>query len=53
MNTGWVIAAALAIGLLCWMRLVLFDGNLATPSPRRCTTDSHTPPPALCVVPAT
>ena len=32
-NTAWVIAAALAIDLLCWMRLLLFDGDLAKAEP--------------------
>lgn len=32
-NTAWVIAAALAIDLLCWMRLPLFDGDLAKAEP--------------------
>jgi hypothetical protein len=32
-NTAWVIAVALAIDLLCWMRLLLLDGPLAKAEP--------------------
>ena len=32
-NTAWVTAAALAIDLLCWMRLLLLDGPLAKAEP--------------------
>ncbi|MBI2702412.1 MAG: IS1380 family transposase [Mycobacterium sp.] len=32
-NTAWVIAAAIAIDLLCWMRLLLLDGPLAKAEP--------------------
>jgi hypothetical protein len=32
-NTAWVTAVALAIDLLCWMRLLLLDGPLANAEP--------------------
>jgi len=32
-NTAWVTAVALAIDLLCWMRLLLLDGVLAKAEP--------------------
>ena len=32
-NTAWVTAVALAIDLLCWMRLLLLDGPLAEAEP--------------------
>ena len=32
-NTAWVIAAAIAIDLLCWIRLLLLDGRLAKAEP--------------------
>ena len=32
-NTAWVTAVALAIDLLCWMRLLLLDGPLAKAEP--------------------
>ena len=32
-NTAWVTAAALAIDLLCWTRLLLLDGPLAKAEP--------------------
>jgi hypothetical protein len=32
-NTAWVIAAAIAIDLLCWTRLLLLDGPLAKAEP--------------------
>jgi hypothetical protein len=32
-NTAWVTAVALAIDLLCWMRLLLLDGQLAKAEP--------------------
>lgn len=32
-NTAWVTAVALAIDLLCWMRLLLLDGLLAKAEP--------------------
>ena len=32
-NTAWVTAAAIAIDLLCWMRLLLLDGPLAKAEP--------------------
>jgi Transposase DDE domain group 1 len=32
-NTAWVIAAAIAIDLLCWTRLLLLDGTLARAEP--------------------
>ena len=32
-NTAWVTAVALAIDLLCWMRLLLLDGPLAEADP--------------------
>jgi hypothetical protein len=32
-NTAWVTAVALAIDLLCWMRLLLLDGSLAKAEP--------------------
>lgn len=32
-NTAWVTAVALAIDLLCWMRLLLLDGALAKAEP--------------------
>ena len=32
-NTAWITAAAIAIDLLCWMRLLLLDGPLAKAEP--------------------
>ena len=32
-NTAWITTAALAIDLLCWMRLLLLDGPLAKAEP--------------------
>ena len=32
-NTAWVAAVAIAIDLLCWMRLLLLDGALAKAEP--------------------
>lgn len=32
-NTAWITAAAIAIDLLCWMRLLLLDGALAKAEP--------------------
>nr|WP_282100944.1 transposase [Mycobacterium sp. SM1] len=32
-NTAWVTAVAIAIDLLCWMRLLLLDGPLAKAEP--------------------
>jgi hypothetical protein len=32
-NTAWVIAAAIAIDLLCWIRLLVLDGPLAKAEP--------------------
>ena len=32
-TTAWVTAVALAIDLLCWMRLLLLDGPLAKAEP--------------------
>jgi hypothetical protein len=32
-NTAWITAAAIAIDLLCWTRLLLFDGPLAKAEP--------------------
>jgi hypothetical protein len=32
-NTAWITAAAIAIDLLCWMRLLLLDGPLAEAEP--------------------
>ena len=32
-NTAWITAAALAIDLLCWTRLLLLDGPLAKAEP--------------------
>jgi len=32
-NTAWITAAAIAIDLLCWMRLLLLDGPLAQAEP--------------------
>ena len=32
-NTAWLTAVALAIDLLCWMRLLLLDGPLAKAQP--------------------
>ncbi|KAA8946862.1 transposase, partial [Mycobacterium sp.] len=32
-NTAWVTAVAVAIDLLCWMRLLLLDGPLAKAEP--------------------
>lgn len=32
-NTAWVTAAAIAIDLLCWIRLLLLDGPLAKAEP--------------------
>ncbi|UQX11721.1 transposase [Candidatus Mycobacterium methanotrophicum] len=32
-STAWVTAAAIAIGPLCWIRLLLLDGPLAKAEP--------------------
>lgn len=32
-NTAWITAAALAIDLLCWMRLLLLDGPVTNAEP--------------------
>lgn len=32
-NTAWITAAAIAIDLLCWMRLLLLNGQLAKAEP--------------------
>ena len=45
-NTAWITTAALAIDLLCWMRLLLLEGRSPRPSPPRCATGCCTPPSA-------
>jgi hypothetical protein len=43
MNSAWLGISLIAAGLLCWLRLIALDGDLAKAEPRRCGTASCIP----------
>ncbi|TMR88577.1 hypothetical protein EJK15_65480 [Nonomuraea basaltis] len=51
-NHAWCAAAAIAIDLLAWLRLLCLAAPSPTPSPIPCATSSCTPPPAWCAASA-